>query len=295
MILVVGATGFLGNDICRRLLAKGKSVRALVRPTSDPAMLAHLRTMGAQLVTGDLKDPASLNKACEGVETVISTATTTRVRQEGDTIEAADGQGQLNLVRAAKEEDVSRFIYISYSGQIGKDDPLTIAKRSVEKAVQASGMTYTILRPSVFMEVWLSPALGFDYPNEQATIYGQGLNKISYISMSDVAAFAVESLENPAAENAMLELGGPEALSPHEVVDIFEKISGKNFALQHVPEEALMAQIDAAQDSLQKAFSALMLAYAQGDVIDMENMLKQFPVKLKSVHDYASEAMAVKA
>lgn len=82
--------------------------------------------------------------------------------------------------------------------------------------MQQSGLTYTILRPSYFMEVWLSPVVGFDFPNATAQLYGSGRNPISWISLGDVARFAVESLDHPNARNATLELGGPEALSPSE-------------------------------------------------------------------------------
>lgn len=161
--------------------------------------------------------------------------------------------------------------------------------------MRRSGMTYTILRPSVFMEVWLSPVLGFDYPNARATLYGEGERKISWISLADVAEFAVRSLESPAARNATLELGGPEALSPREVVRIFEEASGRSFELQIVPEEALRAQGAQATDSLQKAFAALMLAYAAGDPIPMEETLRTYPVALRSVRDYAREALSAPA
>ena len=291
MILVVGATGFLGGEICRRLSSQGKQVRGLVRATSDPAAVEALKAHGVEIVAGDLKDPSSLEPACDGVQLVISTATTTRTRQEGDSIESADAAGQLNLVEAAKKKGVQRFIYVSYTGNIKTDDPLTRAKRSVEKAVRESGMAYTILRPSCFMEVWLGPAIGFDFPNAKATIYGEGKNKLSFISLGDVASFAVASVDNPAAGNAVLELGGPEAVSPLEAVQIFEEIGGRKFELQHVPVEAIRAQAETATDSLEKSFACLMLHYANGDPIPMDNVLKNFPVQLTSVRQYASYAL----
>ena len=291
MILVVGATGFLGSEICRRLTQAGQSVRGLVRTTSDPNVTSNLKEMGAQLVEGDLKDKASLVTACQGANAVISTATVTRSSQAGDSIEATDAAGQQNLIDAAKTAGVSQFIYVSYSGQIGTDDPLTLAKRSVEQRLQTSGMTYTILRPSYFIEAWLSPAFGFDYANAKATVYGAGENKLSWISLGDVAAFAVASLQNPTAQNAVLEIGGPDALSPLEVVTIFEEISGKKFDVQHVPEEALATQQATAPDSLQQAFAALMLAYAKGNAIPMEETLRKFPIPLRSVRDYAQQAL----
>src|SRR5438445_13649108 len=80
-----------------------------------------------------------------------------------------------------------------------------------------------------FMEIWLSPTLGFDFADGKATIYGSGENKISYISLHNVADFTVAALSNAAARNAVLELGGPEALTQLEVVRIFEKITARTF------------------------------------------------------------------
>jgi uncharacterized protein YbjT (DUF2867 family) len=157
----------------------------------------------------------------------------------------------------------------------------------VEKHLVESGLRYTILQPTYFMEIWLSPAVGFDYPNAKATVYGEGKKKVSWISIKDVAAFAVASLDNPAAKNKTIELGGPDALSPLEVVNIFETKQGKKFDLQFVPEEALKAQKDGAQDSLNESFAALMLGVANGSKIDMENTLSLFPMQLTSVNDYA--------
>src|SRR2546426_8668333 len=138
-------------------------------------------------------------------------------------------------------------------------------------------MTYTILRPTFFTEVWLSPALGFDAPNAKAQIYGGGQNQISWISFQDVAQFAVAALDNDQARNAVIELGGPEALSPLDVVRLAEQVTRQRFAVQHVPEEALRAQHAAATDPLQQSFAALMLYYARGGVIDMQATLRAFP------------------
>ena len=77
-----------------------------------------------------------------------------------------------------------------------------------------------------------------------------------------------------------------------EAVHVFEEISGRPFELQHVPENALVAQRDAATDSLQQAFAALMLALAKGDAIPMSETLARFPVRLTSVRDYAQRVLA---
>ena len=290
MNLIVGATGLLGGEICRLLTAEGKPVRALVRPTSDQSKVAQLESLNIEVVRGDLKDRASLDAACEGTSAVISTASATLSRQEGDSIQTVDLEGQLNLIDAAKAASSSQFVLISFP-EVDVEFPLQAAKRKVEEHLKASGLTYTILQPAFFMEVWLSPALGFDVANAQAQIYGSGENKISWISYKDVAKFAIASLDNSEARNAVIELGGAEALSPLEVVQIFEKVMGRKFDVQHVPEEALREQRDGASDPLQQSFAGLMLNYSQGTIIDMHETLQKFPVQLTSIRDYAQASV----
>ena len=286
MNLVVGATGLLGSEVCRLLAAEGKAVRALVRPTSDQTKVAQLESLNVEVARGDLKNPSTLASACRGVNAVISTASSTLSRQDGDSIQTVDLEGQLNLVDAAKAANVSHFVLVSFP-QTDVEFPLQSAKRVVEDRLKSSGLTYTILQPTFFMEVWLSPALGFDAANAQAQIYGTGENKLSWISYKDVAKFAVLSLDNPEASNAVIQLGGPEALSPLEVLRIFESVQGREFAVQHVPEEALRGQKESSSDPLQQSFAGLMLYYSQGDVIDMRETLQKFPVRLTSIRDYA--------
>jgi len=288
--LIVGATGLLGSEICRLLAAEGKPVRALVRPTSDQIKVAQLESLNVEVARGDLKDRPSLDAACEGVSAVVSTASSTLSRQEGDSIQTVDLEGQLNLVDAAKAANVSRFVLISFP-PVDAEFPLQAAKRRVEEHLKSSGLTYAILQPTFFMEVWLSPALGFYAANAKAQIYGSGENKISWISYKDVAKFAVASLDNAEARNAVIELGGPEALSPLEVVRAFEESQGRKFDVQNVPEEALKEQRESASDPLQQSFAGLMLYYSQGQIIDMRKTLQKFPVQLTSITDYAQASL----
>ena len=293
MHLVVGATGLVGGEICRRLANEGKPVKALVRTTSDPAKVDALKAKGVTVAVGDLKDPSSLEAACRGVTAVISTASSTLSRQEGDSIQTVDSEGQIRLVDAAKDAGVEQSVFVSFRNRENPSlqHPLKAAKRSVEDHLMESGLTYTVLQASWFMEVWLSPDLGFDYGNAKAQIYGAGHNPISWVSFRDVARFAVASPDNPAARNAVIEVGGPEALSPLEVVQIFEEVKGQRFTVEHVPEEALQAQKEAAPDPLQESFAGLMLQYASGDAIDMDATLKAFPLQLASVRDYAKQVL----
>jgi uncharacterized protein YbjT (DUF2867 family) len=285
MYLIVGATGLLGSEICRQLAGHGEAVRALVRGTSDPGKVAELTALGVEAVRGDLKDAATLREACRGASAIVSTASSTISRQPGDSIQSVDGQGQLDLVEAAADAGVGHFVLISFP-EVGIDFPLQRAKRAVEDRLRRSGMTHTILQPTCFMEVWLSPALGFDPAHAKARIYGDGRNRISWISFRDVARFAVAGLAGGAARNVTVKLGGPEALSPLDVVRLAERSLGKAVAVEHVPEAALRAQLDASTEPLQQSLAGLMLYCARGDVIDMTDTCEAFSVRqLKSVRD----------
>ncbi len=290
MILVVGSTGMVGSEICRILASKGMPFRVLVRETSDLAKVERLNGYGAELVKGDLRDPATLKAACQGVSEVICTVSAMPFSyQPGvNDIQSVDIDGVTHLIEAAKAAGVKHFVYTSFSGNIDRDFPLRNAKRAVEQLLKESGLVYTILRPSLFMEVWLSPAVGFDAANAKATVYGSGDQLIAWITIKDVAQFAVECLENPAARNSVLELGGPESLSPHRAIKIFEEVMGKPFEVTYVTPEALQAQYDGAVDPMQKSFIGLMLCYADGDSIDMSAIQKTFTVQLTQLRGFAS-------
>ena len=285
--LVVGATGLLGSEICRQLAEREMPFRALVRSTSDPETAARLRELGAELIEGDLKQPSTLQRACEGVHAVISTATAISRQGRGDSIESVDRDGQLALVDAAEAAGVGRLVYVSmpeYETQF----PLQTAKRAVERALRESALEYCILRPANFQDVWLTPALGFDPHNGQVQVFGSGETPVSWISVRDVARVCVDAAGSDVARNAVIDLGGPEALTYRDVIRIFEEETGRECAATFVPEQALEAQKASAADSLTESFAGAMLATArEAHAVDMGAVLRDFPIELTSVRDYA--------
>ncbi len=244
MILVVGATGIVGGMIARQLLEQGKAVRVLVRHNSPSSQLAQqglatsadvLIEAGAELAYGDLRDRDSLRQALEGVQTVISTANSA-MRGGEDALQQVDQEGNRSLIELAAEAGVEHFIFVSALGAAA-DSPIDFlrAKGETEQRLRTSGMEWTIVAPTVFIEVWPLMVVGLPAMSGQpVTLVGEGRRRHSFISNQDVAAFAVAAVDNPAARNQFLALGGPEALSWRDVVATFERILGHEIPVNWV-------------------------------------------------------------
>jgi len=234
-ILLCGATGALGGAIASRLQARGIPFRALIRPGRSAAAPAGF---GIEQVVGDLRDPASLRGAVAGVGTVISTANaiSRALAGEGDlSIRDVDDGGYANLIAACEQAGVERFLFASMLGDFGAArTPFTDAKLATERRLRASRLREVIVRPDLFQEVWLSPAVGFDWPHGKVTVYGRGESAHAYIGIDDVAEAMVRLAlaEDPPR---IVEMGGPAALSPNDAVAAFERVLGTPIKTSHVP------------------------------------------------------------
>ena len=287
MDLVVGSTGLVGQQVAIGLRQRGRQVRGMVRGGKNHEKSEPLISAGIEIVDADLTKPETRSSACVGIETVVCTATSMPHGRE-DGLRWVDQEGILGLIENAERAGVRHFVYISYSGNIREESPLETAKRSCENRLLSGHLRATILRPSYFMEAWLSPALGFDPASGRARICGSGDSQVSYISLNDVASFALAAAANPPDKSVVLELGGPEPLSQLDAVRIFERALGKKMELDHVPVAALSEQ-HRSSDPLQKTFAALMLAYAKGDVISGSlETARHYGIKLRPVADYAA-------
>jgi uncharacterized protein YbjT (DUF2867 family) len=244
MILVVGATGILGGIITQRLLGEGKDVRILVRHNSPAEDLAKqgmatspktLIESGAKPIYGDLKDRISLDRACAGIETVITTANSA-MRGGEDNVDTVDRKGNRSLIEAAKSAGVKQFIFISFLGA-SPDNPVPLfqAKAETEATLVASEMPYTIVIPNFFMESWIGMVVGIPLQAHQpVTLVGEGKRLHSLISVGDVAAFTSTAVGNPAAINQRLVLGGPEPLTWSGIVDTFGQVLGQKLPVKFV-------------------------------------------------------------
>jgi len=238
MILVVGGSGDLGGRIVRRLRGGGQEVRCLVRPDTDAAPL---RQLGAEVVRGDLTDPTTLPAACEGVETVVASATAIARVLAGakhPSIHEADEVGMASLVGFAEAADVGKFVYVSYAGaDSALGTPLERAKAATEKRLARSPMRRVVIRPDAFQEIHLAPIGRFDIQAGKVAVFGKGDTKRRWVATEDVAAL-VAAVVVEADPPDIVTFGGPEAISRNEAIAIAEQATGKKVKVQRMPRAA---------------------------------------------------------
>ena len=234
VILIVGASGKLGGDVARRLLALGIPVRAISR---DPKRLDALRDLGAEVMQGDLTDPASLARACRGVEKVLAAAHAF-TGAGGNSMERVDGAGNRALIDAARAAGVSHFVFTSACS--GPDDSVDFfrVKYGVEQYLRASGLPFTILRPGAFMEDHAERVGRPLMEKGWTVVFGRGEGLANYVAAGDVAQVATMVLRD-APLNDIVRIGGPENLSAIEVVRTYERVAGRKARVYHVPERML--------------------------------------------------------
>jgi NADH dehydrogenase len=280
MILIVGATGRLGSKIAHALLVKSRRVRVLARPASTFQPLADA---GAEVVFGDLKDRASLDAACRGIETVVSTANSVR-RGGDDNVNTVDLLGTTALIDAAQAAGVQRFIYVSVLGaRADHPAPFLAAKGKNEEHLRARGMAWTILAPNMFIESW--PAMVVGAPaiaGNPITLVGEGRKRHTFVAESNVADFAVAAVDNPAARNQHVPIGGPDALTWRDVVQVYEGVLGRPLEVRFVkPGEPVpgippaVQPLLAAQDTYESVFDTEAPARTYGvTLISLETIAR---------------------
>ncbi len=235
MILVVGGTGFVGRNLIRRLRQKGLMVRAAVR---DLARAQQLADLGVEVVPGDISDKASLEHAAAGVERIVHLV---GIIQEspGATFNAVHVEGTRNLAEAAKKAGVRHFFYQSALGtRPGAKSEYHRTKWQAEEIVRASGIPYTILRPSLIYGPGDQFTLRLAEIIRQSPvlpIIGSGKSKVQPISLDDVVSCIVKAVTSEAFLNETYEIGGPEQLTYEEVTREIAEAMGVRRPAIHVP------------------------------------------------------------
>lgn len=283
MILVAGATGMLGSMITDRLLDRGRAVRALVR---SQAAAERLSARGAETVLGDLKDRASLDRACAGADVVITTANSV-ARGGEDTPETVEDQGNRNLVDAAREAGVRHFVFTSALGSaLDSPVPFLHGKAVAEHYLMDSGLPWTILKPNLFLETWCPNVVGGPaLAGLPVVLIGEGKRRHSMISAVDVAGFAVAVAGDERAYDRVLVLGGPQPLSWHDVVAAYERALGRPIEVRYVPAGEQLPGLPPFVSGV------LSMLESYDSVIPMDSLAAEFQVRQVSLDDSVPELL----
>jgi uncharacterized protein YbjT (DUF2867 family) len=290
MILIIGATGVLGSATAKRLLANGHAVRAMTR---TPAKAAELGRLGAEIVQGDLRDVDSLRRACEGVDKVLAAAHSLLGRGKAAS-KYVDDAGHKQLIDVAKAAGVQHFVYTSGAG-VSPDHPVLFAriKYGVEQYLRQSGLSYTILRPTAFMEWHAHIFIGQPILEQgRVTLFGRGENPRNFVAGDDVARLAVIALTDPHAAGQIIDIGGPENWTNMEVVAQYEKLAGRQAKVRHEPLGVLRAMsvlLQPFHPGLSQAMRYSIWTDTEDMTFDPGEMLKRYPMELTTLEAWVRE------
>ena len=234
MLLLTGASGLVGSELRRRLLADGQTVRCLVR---DPRRLGEDRVR-VQIALGDLADPPSFRNALRGVDTVVHLAAAARDQPQGS-IEELSGIATWRLVDAARRAGARRFVFFSALGASTQSrSRLLRAKALAEAAVRDSGLETTIFAPSIIYapgDRYLTGLSRLALLPWVMPFSGSGRASFAPIWVADVADCVMASLAGPSEGARRLELAGPEILTHEQIVRTAVLATGRRRALLRIP------------------------------------------------------------
>lgn len=240
MILITGATGYIGRHLAARLVQEGERPRCLVRNLRRAGQI--LPAAKVDLVQGDTTQPSTLRLAMQGVDTVIHTAFITAERkQSADTLyNATNVDGTANLVNAAKAAGVNRIIVLSGLGtKPDKPGSYMQGRYLAEQMIKESGITWTIIRPSVVFGKDASFIKGLaDLIRTSPVIPLIGGGKIMFqpIYVEDVVSVIIEVLKQPErTASKTFTIGGPEYYSFTDIVTMLARAMHKRRIMAPAP------------------------------------------------------------
>lgn len=284
MYLVTGATGSLGRRVVRQLREREMPVRAFTRLSANYGELAD---RGAEIFIGDLQQERDIVKACREVKYIIS------CHGSGQNPQALDYRANIDLIDRAIENNAEHFVFISVLGADRgyQDSPTFKAKREVEKYLAASGLNYTILRPSGFANNLLPLAERFRDTGIYLLI-GDPKNRSSIVSTDDLATIAIASTTTEAARNQIFAVGGPDIIKREDIPRIFARLFNKEPIVINPPLalfDGLRTGIGFINPQLQKSLGTLRTLLAHEFFCTMDEVARlesTFEIKMESLESF---------
>jgi len=230
-IFISGATGFVGGHLCKELLARGHTLRLLSHNTKTAA------SGGVEFFGGDVTTAADCATGAAGCDAVVNLVGIIReFPQRGVTFERLHVEATRNMLAAAEQNGIRRYLQMSALGS----RPAAVSgyhrsKYQAEELVVASGLDYTIFRPSLIFgpkDAFVNMLAGFIRSFSVVPVIGDGKYRMQPIAADDVARCFAIALEKPETVGKAYNLCGPDRLNYLEIVDVVAKVLGRHFILK---------------------------------------------------------------
>ena len=290
MNVLIGGTGFLGGAVAEEMVKRKLPLRCLVRKDSDTSKLKQL---GVELFEGDARDMKSLKEVMEGAESVISSFTTRLLkRPRAAYFWDNDYHGNFNLIQLAREQEVKKYIFVSYWGlaKFGDFEHGKV-KKSVEDLLMVSGLDYTIFRVTT-LATDMSVLLGNSLKNRGwSPMFMKREEKVRPILPKDLARCMVDALGNKKASHKVVEVAGEEEYTFLELRDLFSRVLGKKVRFVFVPSKLayfVAGIVDILTDRVYNA-KGLVSAFTGGSTCDISEMKDIFGIKQGSFGKYLKD------
>jgi uncharacterized protein YbjT (DUF2867 family) len=235
MILLAGGTGTLGRKVIPLLLARGLDCRVLARNADTSGDLG----LGVETVAADIRDRSAVRQAMQGVDTVVS-----MIQGFGGAAalgaRTVDRDGNLTLIEAAESAGVRNMVLLSID-QAAPDHPSELfrMKHAAETALKASGLRWTIIRPTAYMETWLGLVGRPLVATGRTRVFGDGRNPINFVAADDVARFVEMGVVDPLLEGETVVLAGPQDLTFDQFTAVVADVTGRPGRVDHAPRTLL--------------------------------------------------------
>ncbi|XP_054818660.1 phenylcoumaran benzylic ether reductase Betv6 [Prosopis cineraria] len=273
-ILIIGGTGYIGKYVVEASAKAGHPTFALAREStvSDPIkgkLIDNFRTLGVNLLHGDLYDHESLVKAIKQVDVVISTV---------GHMQLAD---QVEIISAIKEAgNVKRFFPSEFGNDVDRVHAVEPAKSAfaikaqIRRAIEAEGIPYTYVSSNCFAGYFL-PSLvqpgATAPPRDKVIILGDGNPKAVFNKEEDIGTYTIRAVDDPRTLNKILYLRPPKNIySFNELVALWEKKIGKTLEKIYVPEEKLLKDIQESPIPINVVLAINHSVFVKGDHTNFE-------------------------
>jgi uncharacterized protein YbjT (DUF2867 family) len=236
-VLVVGGTGMLGAQVVAELLSRREWVRALVRPTSDAT---GLEQAGAEIARGDMMDPASLLKAMDGADAVISTAAGYTRHSKGDT-DKIDTIGNRNLADAASRSGVRRFVLTSIlTCDQTPQVPHFWHKKLAEDRLEELGVPFVSLRPGAFLDMIIRMG-GDPFAKRRLMWYGSPTIPLTFMLTQDLAGYLADAVDAPGVDGQRIDIGWDRPVNIEEIAQISSRLLRQQVRVRTIPAGLIIA------------------------------------------------------